>query len=43
MIRESAILGAQLNPSYNFLLVPLMVYGDILWGLFNSTEFAFNH
>jgi hypothetical protein len=23
--------------------VPLMVYGDILWGLFNSTEFAFNH
>ena len=20
-----------------------MVYGDILWGLFNSTEFAFNH
>jgi hypothetical protein len=21
----------------------LMVYGDILWGLFNSTEFAFNH
>lgn len=23
--------------------VPQMVYGDILWGLFNSTEFAFNH
>lgn len=23
--------------------VPLMVYGDILWGLLNSTEFAFNH
>ncbi len=23
--------------------VPLMVYGDILWGLFNSTEFGFNH
>ncbi|MES2789189.1 MAG: DUF1549 domain-containing protein [Planctomycetota bacterium] len=23
--------------------VPHMVYGDILWGLFNSTEFAFNH
>ena len=21
----------------------LLVYGDILWGLFNSTEFAFNH
>ncbi len=21
----------------------LMVYGDILWGLFNSTEFTFNH
>jgi hypothetical protein len=21
----------------------LMIYGDILWGLFNSTEFAFNH
>jgi hypothetical protein len=20
-----------------------LVYGDILWGLFNSTEFAFNH
>jgi hypothetical protein len=20
-----------------------MVYGDILWGLFNSTEFTFNH
>jgi len=20
-----------------------MIYGDILWGLFNSTEFAFNH
>ena len=23
--------------------VPQMVYSDILWGLFNSTEFAFNH
>ena len=23
--------------------VPLLVYGDILWGLFNSSEFAFNH
>ena len=23
--------------------VPQMVYGDILWGLFNSTEFTFNH
>lgn len=23
--------------------VPQMVYGDILWGLFNSTEFIFNH
>jgi hypothetical protein len=22
---------------------PQLVYGDILWGLFNSTEFAFNH
>ena len=20
-----------------------MIYGDILWGLFNSTEFTFNH
>ena len=20
-----------------------IVYGDILWGLFNSTEFTFNH
>ncbi len=23
--------------------VPQLVYSDILWGLFNSTEFAFNH
>jgi hypothetical protein len=23
--------------------VPQMVYGDVLWGLFNSSEFAFNH
>lgn len=23
--------------------VPAMIYGDILWGLFNSTEFTFNH
>lgn len=23
--------------------VPQMIYSDILWGLFNSTEFAFNH
>ena len=22
---------------------PQLVYSDILWGLFNSTEFAFNH
>lgn len=24
-------------------LAPLTVYGDILWGLLNSTEFTFNH
>jgi len=23
--------------------VPLLIYNDILWGIFNSTEFAFNH
>jgi Protein of unknown function (DUF1549)/Protein of unknown function (DUF1553) len=23
--------------------IPQLIYGDILWGLFNSTEFAFNH
>ena len=23
--------------------VTQLVYGDILWGLFNSTEFTFNH
>jgi hypothetical protein len=23
--------------------VPQLIYSDILWGLFNSTEFAFNH
>ena len=37
---EQQLAGQRVNYERN---VPRMVYGDILWGLFNSTEFAFNH
>jgi hypothetical protein len=37
---EQQLTGLRRNYERN---VPQMVYGDILWGLFNSTEFAFNH
>ena len=37
---EQQLAGLRQNYERN---VPQMVYGDILWGLFNSTEFTFNH
>lgn len=37
---ESQLAGQRQNYERN---APRVVYGDILWGLFNSTEFAFNH
>jgi hypothetical protein len=37
---EKQLAAARLRHEAN---VPAMIYGDILWGLFNSTEFTFNH
>jgi len=50
--KESISLGRQIDAGEKQLFaarqrheaaVPAMIYGDILWGLFNSTEFTFNH
>jgi len=50
--KEAASTAAQLKTSEAAIATGMqnaqsraiaMVYGDILWGLFNSTEFAFNH